>query len=248
MTHTQQPRPGAQTIYSADGEILFLGQWEPKSLFRAVTGDNEDYWHGKRVLDIGANTFGLSIELARAGAEVVAIEPDPHHWIKNLIIEIVKDVISREHLQLITHEAGLWEAKQFGTFDTVLCLGLVYHFRDQQFVIDWLSTLEMVDLIISNQTHPGNQLAVVNRMDSSMPFRPDFWDAYEEPLSGWHPTHPMFVRMLQFAGFDNVTPLTDPAVNFPEKPLPGVTNSAYYRATKQLTVDPIASRFRYHPR
>lgn len=36
-------------------------------------------WEGKRVLDIGANTLGLSVEIARAGGIVTGAEPDPYN-------------------------------------------------------------------------------------------------------------------------------------------------------------------------
>lgn len=241
-----KPRAGAQTIYAADGQALFLGQWDPKPLFKVVSGGDERYWHGKRVLDIGANTFGLSIEIARAGAEVVAIEPDPYNWSFDLVSSTVEGTIRDERLNLTIQKDGLFNADKYGPFDVVLVLGLLYHFRDPQYILDYISTLDLKDIVISTQTADGADLVLQNRLDiKSLPV--GFWSA-DIVLSGWHPTHPLLERMLMWAGFGNITALTDPSVNFPQKPLQGVTNSAYYRATKFKATDPNESRRVYYPR
>lgn len=239
---------GCQTIYGPDGEILFRGGWDSKQLFTAISGGNPSYWQNRRVLDIGANTSGLSVELARSGASVVAIEPDPYLNTKALVEDVLQSIVATEGLDLQLRKLGLFDAADLGPFDTVLCLGLVYHFRDQQFVIDYLSTVDTGELIISNQTHPGDMLAIVNRMDESTGMPKGFWKNYPDPLSGWHPTRPMFERMLEFGGFGDIVPLTNPKINFPDKPLPGVTNSSYYRATKVRSINPYESRLQYLPR
>jgi hypothetical protein len=240
---------GTQNIYAADGEILFDGQWDSKELFKAVTGSvGKEYWRNRTILDIGANSSGLSLELARAGADVLAIEPDPYNTIKKHSADILNDLIAAERLDLSFGSDGLFDAHKLGNFDTILCLGLVYHFRDQQFVLDYLSTCDASELIISNQTAPGNQLSMVNRLDESVRVPDNFWSNYKERLSGWHPTRPLFERMLDYAGFTNVECITDNEFNYPQKPSPGVTNSAYYRAQKGKSIDPVASRYVYLPR
>lgn len=254
MTERQQmkvngPKNGTQTIFGTSGEVLHNGGWNSREIFKAVTGGDESYWRGRRVLDIGANTSGLSVEIARRGAEVLAIEPDPYKNIKTPeVLEALATVISEESLNLEIASYGLFDAHKLGRFDTVMCLGLVYHFRDQQFVIDYLSTVDACDLIVSNQTHGTDKLAMYNRLEPEVGLPKSFWANYHDPLSGWHPTRPMFERMLQFGGFTDIIALTDESVDFPDKPFPGVTNSAYYRATKQREIDPIASRYQYLPR
>lgn len=246
---TLPPVRGHQTIFNAAGEILYRGGWNSKNILLAVSGGDENYWNGRRVLDIGAHTSGLSVEIARCGADVLAIEPDPYRNTKTSeVCEILGTVIAEEGLKLELADFGLFDAHKLGKFDTVLCLGLVYHFRDQQFVLDYLSTVDMGDLIISNQTHPTGKLAMFNRLEPEVGLPERFFEKYSEPLSGWHPTRPMFERMLAFAGFGEIVPLTDSAVNFPNLPIKGVTNSAYYRATKKREIDPIASRYEYLPR
>jgi SAM-dependent methyltransferase len=243
------PKPGTQSIYSPDGQtILFHGQWDSRNLLKAVTGSDHGYWRGRRVLDIGANTSGLSVEIARRGASVVAAEPDPYKNTRALAWNVLDTIVKEERLDLTFVDQGLFDAHTLGRFDTVMCLGLIYHFRDQQFVLDYLSTVDMQNLIVSCQTHPTKDLAMFNRMDPSISMPAGFWDNYAEPLSGWHPTRPMLERMLKYAGFDDVTPLTDSGINFPRHGPLKLTNSAYYRARKVRTVDPVESRKTYHPR
>ena len=246
MTSSEQPRAGAQTIYDGAGDVMLLGQWDPRCIFDTISAPDATYWTGKRVLDIGANTFGLSIEIARAGAAVVAIEPDPYNWYFRLVETIVNEVIARENLSLTISKAGLFDADRFGAFDTVLLLGIIYHFRDPQYLLDFLSTLDTTDVIVSTQTAPGDDLALHNRRNPGT--LPDNFFSDDVVLSGWHPTHALFRRMLEWAGFHNITALTDPQFNFPKRPAPGLTNSAYYRATKTSTTDPVESRRTYYPR
>lgn len=70
--------PATQTIYENNGDTLFNGEWDSKKLNEAITAGNPNYWKGRTVLDLGANTGGLSLELARMGAKVTAAEPDPY--------------------------------------------------------------------------------------------------------------------------------------------------------------------------
>jgi len=89
---------------------------------------------------------------------------------------------------------------------------------------------------------------LVNRLepDAGLPAR--FLNNAPDVLSGWHPTRPLFEKMLKFGGFDNIIPLTDVNVNFPNVPLKNITNSAYYKATKARSVSPYSSRTKYIPR
>jgi len=246
-TSRTAPLPGFQTIYDRNGAPLIEGIWDSKNLFKAVSGGDPGYWRGRRVLDIGANSSGLSVELARAGASVLAAEPDPYENSQALGRKAVDAVIHDEGLDLTLCDAGLFDAHTLGKFDTVLCLGLIYHFRDQQYVLDYLTNCDMTDLVISNQTHPGTELMMINRIDPSV-LHAKFWEKYTKPLSGWHPTHALFRKMMEFAGFTDVKALTDDTINFSQKPLPGITNSAYYRGRKTKVIDPEASRKTYYPR
>jgi hypothetical protein len=98
---------GCQTIFSSFGDIVFAGEWDPKALLAALSRRDAAYWIGKRVLDSGANTSGLSIEIARSGARVLAIEPDPYSNTITPSRPIVERIMHDECLQRRLHNVEL---------------------------------------------------------------------------------------------------------------------------------------------
>lgn len=235
-----------QALHRADGSVAARGRWNPKALFDVLTPD-PDYWRGKRVLDNGANTLGLPLMLARAGAEVVALEPDPRDRMAErhkLALQMAAD----EGLKLTVHRAELFDAHEYGAFDEVLCLGILYHLRYPQFTIDYLSTLDTKTIVLATQTHASGaneRLALFNRKDTTV------WPGTQgtEPLllTGWHPTRPLLKLMMEWGGFTDIQSLTDESFDFPSKPVKGLTNTAYYRARKARTVDPFKAYREFYP-
>lgn len=236
---------GCQAVFAKDGEKLFDGEWDPVALYLTLSAGSDDFWRNKRVLDIGANTCGLSIEIARRGASVVALEPDPYKNTYAKSAHIVKRIVSSEGLDLTVAQTGLFGAHEYKGFDAVLCLGLLYHFRYPQLTLDYLSTLEMEWLFLGTQVHPGNSLALMNRRDESV--LPASFLNPSIVLTGWHPTRPLLERMLKWAGFDDVCSLTVDAHCFPNKQK-GLTNSAYYRCRRVGIVDPGLAMAEFYPR
>lgn len=248
---------GCHTLRARNGDILFRGEYDPRIMFNVLSQGKPDYWRGKRVLDLGSNTAGISLEIARAGAaEVVPVDPDPYDNGLTLVLEILERLSAEEGLNIRPVRGSLFDAHKLGAFDTVLLLGVIYHFRDPQFLLDFISTLDVKDLFVSSPTHAGEGLVNHNRrgLNNGKDLPAGFFDNLpkhvfgdEIILTGWHPTHALLERMIRWAGFENVTALSDRKINAPETPT-GWTNSAYYRATKMRTVDPIESRKQYYPR
>ena len=236
-------RFAGQALLRPDGSVAAVGAWDPQAIFDVLTPE-PGYWRGKRVLDNGANTLGLPLLLARAGASVVALEPDPHVRLwqrQELALQMARD----EGLDLELHQAELFDAHGYGRFDEVLCLGLIYHLRYFQFTIDYLSTLETETVVLASQTHPvvGREtLALYNRADEAVWPRPK-----GHVLHGWHPTRPLLKAAMASAGFTDIVSLTDETVDFPEMPVKGLTNSAYYRARRGQPVDPFKVFRRFYP-
>lgn len=224
-----------QAVLDVDGNAVFHGEWDPRALADLLTRGNPAWWEGRRVLDIGANTGGLSLELARMGASVTLAEPDPYGTSITLTRDLVMQFADREGLDVRISDADLFSSNELGWHDTILCLGLLYHFRYPQLVLDYLSSLEPRWLFVSCQTHPSDELALYNRASPGLlrrnHLRPDLI------LAGWHPTRALLERMLESAGFTDVTDLGDRRYDFPEKPK-GATNSAYYSARLRAPVNP----------
>lgn len=144
---------------------------------------------GLKALDLGANACGLSIELAKRGASVTAIERADDS------IEQARFVVN--HLGLADRisivKADVHEMVRFGQFDIVACVGLVYHLRHPQLALDQLSHVAKSHLLISTQTTIGDALTLTSRGAKRGAFS-----------ATWEPTEAAFEGMLISAGFRQV--------------------------------------------
>lgn len=145
---------------------------------------------GKTVLDLGANACGLSIEFAKRGADVLAVE------INDRYIEQANFVINHlgfsEKIKLIKED--LFQAYKLGEFDIVAYVGLSYHVRHPQLALDMLTWNCRDVLIASTQTISGSGLNMVNRIERNR-------DKAGSALGGYEPTEQLFRSMIRTAGF-----------------------------------------------
>lgn len=81
---------------------------------------------GLRVLDIGANDGFFSITLEKRGAEVVAIDHQPPEQTGFPVLREIFDSKVERHTDNVYNISK----ERYGTFDIVLCLGVLYHLRD----------------------------------------------------------------------------------------------------------------------
>jgi SAM-dependent methyltransferase len=75
-------------------------------------------------LDIACLEGLFAIELARRGAKVVAIEGREANLDK---AEFVKDMLFLDDLKLVRDDVRNLSPDRYGSFDVVLCLGILYH-------------------------------------------------------------------------------------------------------------------------
>lgn len=81
-------------------------------------------WATLRVLDLGAAEGFFAVEFARRGASVVAIEAREPHVER---MRFVRDALELDALEVVRGDVRDIDAERFGTFDLVLCLGILYH-------------------------------------------------------------------------------------------------------------------------
>ena len=118
-------------------------------------------------MTIAANTLGLCLELARAGASVVACEPDPYRNTRGAVEPLLRPVIQQERLELELRDEDFFSTHLLDFYDEtiVICYGIIYHFRAILYSIEYKSSLPHSMLFFSTQTHPGDELALYNRRD-----------------------------------------------------------------------------------
>src|SRR5262245_34297053 len=81
---------------------------------------------GQRVLDIGARDGFFSFECERRGAEVVAIDSMPP---EQTGFPIAKELVG-SGVEMLQRNVYDLSPEEFGSFDLILFLGVLYHLRD----------------------------------------------------------------------------------------------------------------------
>lgn len=105
----------------------------PNRLWEVIAPELEQDLGGISVLDIGCNAGFYSFELARRGAEVVAIDPDPHYLRQARWAADQMGVEDQVHFE----EAGVYDLYASGSrYDIVLFMGVLYHLRHPLLALD----------------------------------------------------------------------------------------------------------------
>jgi SAM-dependent methyltransferase len=156
-----------------------------------------DAIRGKRALDVGCWTGGLSLILAQLGAEVVAIDPIARHL---EVLEFLKESFAAHALTCRPVSVyDLDPTELGGTFDAVFCTGILYHHTDPVVALRRLYHV----------MRPGAWLCV----ESMSTDDPGPMCEYRGPLPkggsprewNWFiPAPRALQRMLQDAGFDEI--------------------------------------------
>jgi SAM-dependent methyltransferase len=214
-----------------NNSLTLPGLWQPELILKVlIAGIPSNEWKGMRVLDIGACNGGLSIELARLGAHVHAVEPNP---VARRQFAYAYDLVrQKEDLSIQFEEGTLFSLDRTKRYDIVMFLGLVYHFRYPQLVLDYLGGFNADQFIISSQTHKSEHLVMQNRKEAT----PQFYS--NQPLAGYHPSRPLLRAMIEWAGFRNVRECVTPQTgrDFEDR-VHQVTNSAYFVCEKGTPVE-----------
>ena len=111
---------------------------------------------GCRALDIGCNAGFYSFELARRGADVLAIDHDPHY------LQQAEWARSQYDLRgtIEFRRMGVYDLADLGeTFDLVLFLGVLYHLRYPLLGLDIVASRAGSTLVLQTLTMPGGSVA-----------------------------------------------------------------------------------------
>ena len=115
----------AHSVRLADGSIRSTTHWDtrPRRFVQIASDLSRKSIEGLRVLDLAClEEFG--IEFALQGARVVATEGRPANLEK---ARFAKEALGLNKLELVLDDVRNLCVDRYGTFDVVLCLGILYH-------------------------------------------------------------------------------------------------------------------------
>jgi tRNA (mo5U34)-methyltransferase len=182
----------------------------PRFKWRQLAPALPDDLAGWRALDVGCNAGFYSFELARRGADVLAIDTDARYLRQARWAAKQLDLDNRIRFdQLPVYEL----ARRDDRFDLVLFMGVLYHLRHPLLALDTLAEKTKHVLVLQTLTMPGEQvvrapgdLGIDERDRMLQPGWPKI--AFVErrlagdPTNWWAPNHAAVVAMLRTAGLE----------------------------------------------
>lgn len=177
-----------------------------------------------RLLDLGALEGGLSFEMARLGFDVLCVEGREENAQK---CREVVDYFGLTNLQVLRADVRSLAPSHHGTFDVILCCGLLYHLDEPLEFLRKLRELANGSCLLFVDTHiaPDRDedlegsayevaLSPLEQLSGAAPGYQGRWIAEHDPLDdGTHPwasignersfwlTRQSLLRGLQEAGF-----------------------------------------------
>jgi tRNA (mo5U34)-methyltransferase len=167
---------------------------------------------GWRALDVGCNAGFYSFELAKRGADVLAIDADEHYlrqalWAARRLE--LKGNVRFEQLQVYDL------ARRADRFDLVLFLGVLYHLRHPLLALDLLADKAERLLVLQTLTMPGDgafrsprNLPIDERKRLLEPGWPKMafveHRLADDPTNWWAPNEACVEAMLRSTGLEVV--------------------------------------------
>lgn len=169
-----------------------------------------------RVLDLACLEGLYAIELARQGAQAVAIEGREANVEK---VRFVKNALGLDNLTVSQDDVRNLSREKYGEFDVVLCLGILYHL-DAPDVFQFVENIGRVtrrfavfDTYVANaskerrsyggKTYWGREVEEHSPDDSAEQRLSRLWNSLDNPKSLWITRHSLF-NLLSTCGFTTV--------------------------------------------
>lgn len=208
-----------------------MNQRDPQHLrLRRVTQTIADIshkpWGSLRILDLGSLEGHFAIEFAMKGAHVIAIEGRETN---NAKARAAANALGVTNVEFVTDDVRNLMEERYGTFDVVLCSGILYHLPGEdgcrliETIAGLCSKLVIVDTVIGMKdlarvkwkgrdyhgvifNEHSNTDTVATRLE-----RP--WASLDNNTSFWM-TKPSLLNLLRDVGFTTVSEVLRPASFF----------------------------------
>lgn len=211
----EQLGPWFHNLHLPDGSQTapdhFLGDF-PKYKWQEIAPHLPEDINGLKALDIGCNAGYYSFELARRGAQVTALDIDPHYleqarWAAE-IFNLDKQIEFRQQPVYQLSESD-------EQYDIIWFMGVLYHLRYPMLALDLVRQRCRGRMIFQTMTMPGEEVlptqedyGLHERDVMTQPGWPKM--AFIEhrvagdPTNWWAPNHAGVEAMLRAAGFGNI--------------------------------------------
>ena len=165
---------------------------------------------GARALDIGCNAGFYAFELARRGADVLAVDIDEHYLVQARWAARQLELADRIELR----QMGVYDlARLEERFDVVLFLGVLYHLRHPLLALDLVARRASGTLVVQTLTAPGDEQMETPPdvpLAEREALREPGWPAMSfiehelagDPTNWWAPTGACVEAMLRTSGLE----------------------------------------------
>jgi SAM-dependent methyltransferase len=177
-----------------------------------------------RVLDLACLEGGFAIEFARHGATVLGIEGRQANLAKAIF---ARDILELDRLTFELGDVRDLSAARHGTFDVVICAGILYHldapdvFAFAERVAEVCSRVAIIDTSISlrpaesrdykGRTYWGRSFPEHDDDASTDARAANLWGSLSDSSSFWI-TRASLLNLLRDAGFTSVMEVLNPAL------------------------------------
>jgi tRNA (mo5U34)-methyltransferase len=215
MTKIENLGPWFHNIHLPDGRQTapnhFLGDF-PRYKWEAIRDFIPTDLQGWKVLDIGCNAGFYSIELAKRGANVFAIDIDKHY------LKQAKWVVAQFDLQDKIRFAQMQVydlAHRDENFDVVWFMGVFYHLRYPMLALDIISRKINQLLVFQTLTMPGKKVYETPEdigIHGREKMKAEGWPKMafiekmlsSDPTNWWAPNHACVDAMLRSCGMKTI--------------------------------------------
>ncbi len=202
-----------------------------------------------RILDLGCLEGMYGIELALHGAKVVGVEIRLANLEK---ARFAKETLGLKNIEFIKEDVRKINRGQYGVFDVVLCLGILYHidaehiFSFLENLFDLCSGLLLIDTNLAKRARTkiqyrgltcyGQQYREHGDRDSQLSREANLWASIDNTFSFWF-TKKSLINLLKHIGFTSVLEGWIPPET--RKPSNRVTLAALKGTNQKILVSPL---------
>ena len=211
QSRIEELAPWFHNLHLPGGLQTAPGHWLgdfPAFKWRAIEPYIPQRLDGWTVLDIGCNAGYYSIELAQRGAEVLAIDVDPHYLRQARWAARQFEVADRIEFR----EMQVYDLVRLpDAFDMIWFMGVFYHLRYPLLALDIVAQKVRRSLVFQTLTMPGDDVCTAAAgddiqdrhafLDPGWPRMAFIEGAYvNDPTNWWAPNHAAVEAMLRSSG------------------------------------------------